>query len=1505
MKIKTKRLLLLFTIFTLLIISSSIVKAEETIKVSNAKEFVNIINANPSANITLTKDINFLEYNITENALFTRNFSGVINGEGFAIKNLTKPLFHTLKNASLYDLVFDRIFVNDNNCNGIIANYIEGTRIQNVHIINSHIYSGKADGVASIAGRVTNSTISSVSVTDTTVKGWNFTGGLMGRNYGITTVENVFLNVEVKTDGYSVGGFIGRNEGTLNVNNSIVVPTFNPSGGDGGKSGFQGNSNGANSLNFNNTFIGVKNTNGNGYVKYINHILFSGNASGTAYEWSSTPFEKQNSWRGYNWLHLITNENINDSFFNDTLNLNSTIWDINDTSIDKLPTLKGYNIVNEYIKRIPVKPAHLKTVEEYDRLIKNHADLTMTKELEMLLMQRNFVKNIGYNQLVQYYILSEETAEFINWLMEDYENLSLYTIGGSPDGSYLAELQVLNELYQAVSSDFDDKTVSEFGMVKGDLYKKMVFSIAKGYSRNIRFWTAISSNAVGNINSRSHPSSSDPVERYHIYKSLYHNNKLGYQQPNERFVYSNKMFEKMQVEEMRYVLNAHLDDASVKWFNWYMESDLAAKNEPKYNNNPESRRNPYTYMNYRYMDYYQDKYYNANTYDAWNAKYGFSQFGINQLYKESPKLWVIFEEGGICWPISKVGANIWSVLGVPANAVSQPGHLAYVYSSYKAETDEMYWGGIYNAISNWGNTGEGGPTAYADKFHVRMPLQWGDDSSVTGYNASYLALSQENLNNFDSYKNSQMILLLVNTYSGDNAILEQIYRKALEANPRDYKAWLGLTKMYVNDSSKTNDDLYNLLEEIAEKLKYAPLPMYDLFRITLPRINESSSHLMKYNMLLENSLKRDSRVKWNEILESQAVSQTAKHLLGQVDTTVATFSFDGANPNTIVLSESKFGGNHIVWDYSIDGGVTWKQVEDKKITLSAEEIEKISVEKDLLIHIVGVDYSAENIFNIDIKAGNAPTNLYANDLENRVIGAWQPLDYYDEITNTWLKYNGNKHRIIGNNTLTIRASATGTTKASTAVKYNFTEDNQPETRKYINVMHISSLASSPPYNNDKKPTNMIDGNPKTNYYSTVAGDKFLEYKFDTPVKLSAIEYLPYGGNIGRIKNMTIYGKQEGEEYKVIKEIVNWSNTNALQYISFETPVKITYIKFVVTTSYNNSGVTGNMFNFFKDITKENLLLVAKSIIEKGSYSVEQSVANTEELLKIEIAKQINALEGMNETEVVISENDISISSFTAAIAETSAVGDGVNGRADFSVSISKNDVLEVITTGNSVTAGNSVTTENKVATITYTPFIGETDAQLVDRAILQLVDGTIKISPTATTEEKNIAIQKYIVSLLGGMEVISEFKHLKNDTYEVLIKKGATTKTKEIYIIFEKVYSIKSGDNQKIQVNSEIEITFTVDGDIALFEGLYLNGIEIDEDNYTVKSGSVIITLKANYVKELPIGNKEYYVKFKDGECVVNLEVFQKETPTPVPTPTDEVLNPNFSVLSNMDIHGR
>ena len=482
---------------------------------------------------------------------------------------------------------------------------------------------------------------------------------------------------------------------------------------------------------------------------------------------------------------------------------------------------------------------------------------------------------------------------------------------------------------------------------------------------------------------------SDAVTRYALYKKMHGD---GHFVASESIDLT-KWFENYNVEEMRFVLNNHIDDEEILWLNEYTQKQMDAhpKETWKY-------LTPHPYMAYVYPNYAREEFHDPARKDYWDEKFDgiFSKYGVTYSSegKKIYKVWMNFRNefgtGAVCGGISKTGSNIRAVHGIPAAVIGQPGHAAIIYYTQDAEGKGAW--AIDNDVSGW---------ALSEKSE-RMLLGWGNASYTKGsYQVVYMALAQEVLNDYPTYEKSKEMVLLGNSYQGDLRKQEEIYRKALEIQPLNIDAWYELINVYNASDTKTEEDYYNLAEELSEKLKYFPLPMYQLSNLIKPKltsIENSYRFALMQNRILTEASEVPNNTAENYYVYQPSVTRTeAKYLLGKVDNSIATFSFDGENAGKIVLS-SRFDGNGVRWDYSLDGKKTWKEVsftadEEHKLTLSQEELDSITADNDIYVHIVGVNYDEKNLYKIDIKEQEAPKTIYNNDLENKVIGATDTMEW--------------------------------------------------------------------------------------------------------------------------------------------------------------------------------------------------------------------------------------------------------------------------------------------------------------------------------------------------------------------------------------------------------------------------------------------------------------------------------------------------------------------------------
>ena len=160
-------------------------------------------------------------------------------------------------------------------------------------------------------------------------------------------------------------------------------------------------------------------------------------------------------------------------------------------------------------------------MKEYDEKIKTYSvNQEIAGEYELALLQREFVKNVGYELLQQFVKYSNENYNAISWLMNDVDNLRLYIIGGEPDGRYIESLKVLSQLYNTYKDDLKNEGITANGTVLKDLYRRMMISLSLTHSTDVGLW------AGGMTNNPNDPNNSNAIVRYRIYKKMHQEGML-------------------------------------------------------------------------------------------------------------------------------------------------------------------------------------------------------------------------------------------------------------------------------------------------------------------------------------------------------------------------------------------------------------------------------------------------------------------------------------------------------------------------------------------------------------------------------------------------------------------------------------------------------------------------------------------------------------------------------------------------------------------------------------------------------------------------------------------------------------------------------------------------------------------------------------------------------------------------------------------------------------------
>jgi len=875
-----------------------------------------------------------------------------------------------------------------------------------------------------------------------------------------------------------------------------------------------------------------------------------------AHEGDGVRFKIYTSTDGNTWTEVLNDDKV----YTSSMDAVKIKIDIRNANYLKLVTEPGRNnwsdhavfahaklIKGDYVETTTTAD-FVRPVSEYDTQLKKVGINNILKDKELVLLQRKLVSAVGYDVLQAYAQYSNNDREALQWLMTNINALRYYITGGLPMGSYVNSLKVFARLYTAHKTDLTNTTITANGVKLSDLYLRMMVSLSLTHSANVCAWYG------GN-------QCSDAVTRYEIYKKLQKEDKL-----------ENRIFETLTVEEMRWVMNNQIADEEIEWLNdWARQFPVTSG----------SRKGPYNREPYRYIaytfgyNYSRDQYYSQENYEKWNKKYFLQKYNLT-YEKGKPKIWIVFEEGGVCGATSKLGSNLNAVFGYPTAVIGQPGHAAYL-EYWQADNGDGYWG-IQNNISGWTASEKG----------ERLLNAWGSYRWDSYYQVSYVPYGQYAQNHVQEYNKALEILLLIDSYPNDITKQEEIYRKALEYESINMDAWYGLIQLYNHKDNVTSKEYYELAEELANSLKNFPLPMLDLLNQFKAKIT-SPIYQVKYTLLEKSILEEGTRATDDSVGQvglSGVTKTMANFFLGKNDYSVASFSFDGENAGKIILSD-KFSGTQVHYEYSLDGKRTWKKTLDPKHQLTKEELAQINAENDIAIHIVGA--AANDIYVIDIRTQDRPANIYNNDLENKVIGATNTMEWRMNSNDKWTLFKDKLPDLTGNKTVYVRNGSHGIFLAGEEVEMRFSEDIMNEKRKYVTISHLSIHGvSSQATAQGRHATNAIDGNYYTNWHSAWNGtdtQRFISIKFDQPLDLTAVEYVPGGGGNGKIIDGTLYGSMDGTNWKELKKVTGWAINDTTKSFELDAPAKVQYVKIVADRASNGNWMTARMFNFFEDVSK--------------------------------------------------------------------------------------------------------------------------------------------------------------------------------------------------------------------------------------------------------------------------------------------------------------------------------
>ncbi len=812
------------------------------------------------------------------------------------------------------------------------------------------------------------------------------------------------------------------------------------------------------------------------------------------------------------------------------------------------------------LEEIPYDRIH--RLNYYDEILgKKDLEYNYTSNYKTVL-ERELVNKLEFWNIQFAVDLYPHVKETLEWLLTENRPLEEVIEVGEITNSSLF-LKVLSDLYHSYREDL--KTTN------GYVYEKMMIGLAAAYSSD----RVISPLAFSFQSSSSY----DYMERFRLMKQLFDHDQLRRINTNAiqgSFV-KNDWFKDYHVQLMRMVMQDGTSNVDLIWLNGYTNEKQS--------------------MNYHMIPYVSPNYNKAQFYDEANrekydTKYYLTKYNV-PYGERIARYWMVVENGGICWNASRFAQSMYRVNGLPATGAYQPGHELYI-QYYEDSNGNGYWTPRYG---NWGSAGStwGGANPY------RYIFNWGNkyfaDKHISGSkgasNTGYLYLGQANLNNLEQYRKSLYYDLIANSYTDDEQKLD-VYFKSLEVNDINLDTYDSIITLYKKMSVKneggtiTPHQWYELAIKITDAYAYHPVAMFDLLKVIRPYLEGSEK--LHIDRIEKEKLTRATQATGNETLQVDGVRTHARQLLNKAQPDPVTFSFDGENAGKLVKNPIY----QLAWGYSLDGGKTFSSHKtDDAITLTASEIASITSENDIVINFMGLSYT----FTIDITEGAMSNLLFANDLENRVVGVDVTYEWRNNESDAWTSYRKASPDNTGNKTLYVRRGATGRQLATGSVTYTFTEDNQPNTRKYVPVSHLSiSAVSTEATGNQGAATYAIDGNYNTRYHSAWNGtdtQRFVTIKLDKPRYVSAVEFVPAGGGNGKIYDGTIWGSLDGENWEILSQKTGLTYTNAAdnndqakqntKSFDIDIPKEIQYIK-IVADRTNGNWFTARAFNIFQDLT---------------------------------------------------------------------------------------------------------------------------------------------------------------------------------------------------------------------------------------------------------------------------------------------------------------------------------
>ena len=130
----------------------------------------------------------------------------------------------------------------------------------------------------------------------------------------------------------------------------------------------------------------------------------------------------------------------------------------------------------------------------------------------------------------------------------------------------------------------------------------------------------------------------------------------------------------------------------------------------------------------------------------------------------------------------------------------------------------------------------------------------------------------------------------------------------------------------------------------------------------------------------------------------------------------------------------------------------------------------------------------------------------------------------------------------------------------------------------------------------------------------------------------------------------------------------------------------------------------------------------------------------------------------------------------------------------------------------------------------------------------------------------------------GEYQIIAELSGYDTAKYRVTVIPGKLKVASPVVYPF-----LDSVNGYQWSQGSTTGLTLKVNADIRNFVGVKVDGVQLPENNYIVSSGSTVVTLKPEYLKNLTPANHAISIEFTDGSAATTFVVSQPPVVTPIP----------------------